>query len=75
MNLPIDVIPNSVPPRFTWRQVVETPSGPRVIEHEGTLQPSVEMAVASLVGIVKQLALENEKLKNSLVAATSKNTK
>jgi hypothetical protein len=63
VNLPIDVLPNSSPPRFCWRQIVDTPVGSRVIEHEGMLPPNIETAVQSLIGIAKQLALENNELK------------
>ena len=64
INLPIDTVSNSNPPKFRWRQIVETPVGKTTVEHEGMLPPSVECAVAALIGIVKQLVLENEGLKN-----------
>ena len=60
MNLPIDLIPNTTPPRFRWRQVIDTPIGKKTIEHEGLLPPSVESAVAALVGITKQQVIEIE---------------
>lgn len=62
MNLPIDVIPNTTPPRFHWRQVVDTPIGKKTVEHEGLLPPSLEPAVLDLIGIAKQLAAENAEL-------------
>ena len=55
MNLPIDVIPGTSPPRFKWSQVVETPNGRQVIEHEGVILPSVEVAIAQLIGTAKKL--------------------
>ncbi len=70
MNLPIDVINNSTPPRFRWRQVLETPIGTRILDHEGPLPPTVEMAVVGLIGIAKQLALDNEELKTRLSLLT-----
>ena len=62
MNLPIDVIPNTVPPRFKWRQIIDTPVGKRTQEHEGVLPPSMEQAVLALVNIAKQLSKEVESL-------------
>ena len=58
MNLPIDVIPLNNPPRFKWTQVVDTPIGPKIVEHEGMLSPSVEDAVVLLIGIAKRQAQE-----------------
>lgn len=58
MNLPIDLIPNTSPPRFRWRQVINTPVGKKTVEHEGLLLPSVEGAVEALVMIAKQLEKE-----------------
>lgn len=70
MDLPIDLVSTSVtPPHFRWRQVVDTPVGMRVIDHEGLLPPNIEGAVFALVGIAKQLSTENEALKR--VAATT----
>lgn len=64
MKLPINMVPGSNPPLFRWRQVVDTPVGKRWIENEGMLPPSVEVAVASLIGIANRLALDNEKLRH-----------
>ena len=62
MNLPIDIIPNTIPPKFRWRQVISTPIGKKTVEHEGQLPPSVEGAIVALIGITKQLAIENAEL-------------
>ena len=62
MNLPIDVIGSSSPPRFRWRQVVETPVGKRTQEYDGVLPPNLESAVEALVMIAKQLDKENTAL-------------
>jgi len=58
MNLPIDVIPDTSPPRFRWRQTVSTPLGDRVVDHEGELPSTVEEAVIILIAITKQQAQE-----------------
>ena len=65
--MPIDVIAGN-PPKFRWRQTVSTPVGTRVVEHEGLIPPSLEGAVASLIGIAKQLAAENEALRGEAAA-------
>lgn len=73
MNLPIDRILNTTPPRFRWRQVIDTPIGKKTVEHEGLVPPSMEMAVEALVMIAKQLntkvvalTTENELLKKQV---------
>lgn len=54
VTLPIDLIPNTSPPQFKWRQTVGTPIGDRTVDHEGTLPPSVEGAVLALIVLAKQ---------------------
>lgn len=58
MNLPIDIILGSRPPRFRWKQAVSNPFGtfPTIIDHEGTLPPTVEEAVAQLIALAKTQA-------------------
>lgn len=58
VKLPIDVIPGSNPPRFRWRQTIDTPDGRRSVDHEAGLPPTVEVAVVRLIGIAKQLMME-----------------
>lgn len=55
MILPIDVVPNTRPPRFRWRQRVKTLAGDKVVENEGALPAWVEGAVAELVALAKGL--------------------
>lgn len=74
MNLPIDIIENSNPPRFRWRQLVSTPSGYQTVEHEGGLPPSVEAAVTMLITMVKQQARSIDDLKQSRSLSTSRPT-
>lgn len=61
MDLPIDVIPGTNPPKFRWRQNISTPIGPRVTVQEGTLPASVEQSVLALIVLVRQ---QNEEIKN-----------
>ena len=61
MDLPIDLVPNSSPPRFVWKQTIDTPVGQRTIQHEGQLAPNVEMAIVSLIATVKRLLAEKVK--------------
>ena len=65
-NLPIDVVPNTTPPKFRWRQVVDTIVGKKTVDHEGVLPPSVERVVFELVGIARQLVTENDLLKKKV---------
>lgn len=53
MELPIDVVPGTVPPRFKWKQGISTPAGTQVVEHESSLPPTVEGAVLSLIEFAK----------------------
>lgn len=62
MDLPIDVVPGTTPPRFRWKQVVETFSERQVVDHEGSLPPSVEGAVVQVIAMVKVLRAENKEL-------------
>ena len=73
MTIPIDLISNSRPPRFRWRQTVTSPAGDRVITHEGTLPAAVEDAVAALIIIARRQA---KRLEGALcqIAEMSKTT-
>lgn len=66
MKLPIDVVRGTNPVLFRWRQLLETPIGMKCINHEGPLSPTVESAVADLIGVAKQLEHENVILKMQL---------
>lgn len=66
MNLPIDLIPDTSPPKFRWRQVVKTIGSIQVIEHEGHLTPSVEDAVVSLIHMLKTRETECMVLNGSI---------
>lgn len=47
---------------FRWQQMVDTPSGKRVVDYEGRLPPSVEDAAARLIAVAKRLALDVDRL-------------
>lgn len=66
MRLPINIIPNTNPPIFRWKQVVSTISGSQVIHHEGALPVAVEVAIARLIGIAKQLMFDNAALQGQI---------
>ena len=68
VRLPIDVVvgPNRTP-HFKWTQAVDTPAGKRVVEHEGPLPPTVEVAVARLIAVAKQLLMDNAALKGTIM--------
>lgn len=55
MNLPIEVIPNTVPRQFRWRQMVDTPFGPRVQVCEGMIGASTESALVELITLARSL--------------------
>lgn len=75
MDLPIDVVPNTNPPRFRWRQLVSSPIGMHNAQHEGVLQPSVEQAVLSLIILARQQAAEIENLQRINAAQSEVITK
>lgn len=70
MNLPIDLVPNTRPQRFKWRQVVNSPIGVRTVDCEGQLPPGMDEAVSMLIDITKQLRTENNELRRSRAVVT-----
>lgn len=76
MQLPLTPIPNTNPPRFRWKQLLHTPTGPRIVEHEGTVPLTLETALIGLVTVarqqdsfIKDLQRDNEELAAQLMAA------
>lgn len=69
VNLPIDVIPGSSPPRFRWRQLVDTIGGSRYVDMEGALAVGAEKAVAILIDVTKRLMIECATLRGQVEAA------
>lgn len=53
-DLPITLVPNTDPPRFRWRQVVSHLGGTATVDHEGTMPPTIEVALALTIGIARQ---------------------
>lgn len=74
IDLPIDVVPGTDLPRFRWRQVLGTPIGQRVVDHEGPLPPSVEGAVAALVALARRLEGERDAANRRANAAETLNS-
>lgn len=66
MAIPIDVVPDTNPPKFRWRQVVDSIAGIRVVDHEGTLPPTVEVAVVGLIDMAKELMGDNAILRGQV---------
>lgn len=59
VKLPIEVIPNTVPPKFRWRQIVEGFNGERHVQIcEGALPAGVDIAVQTIIGVANQLLSE-----------------
>lgn len=50
MKLPIELIPNTSPPRFKWKQLL---SDGRMVIHEGSLPPNLEGAISRLIGMME----------------------
>ena len=66
MNLPIDIISGTNPPKFRWRYTVDTMNGIVVQDCEGPLPLSVEKAVQLLIEVAKQALTENAALREQL---------
>lgn len=62
VELPIERVPNTSPPRFRWRQHVEALGGARMVEHEGTVPPTLESALIQLIVLAKQQARDIDNL-------------
>lgn len=66
MNLPIDIIPNTLPQRFKWCRSVTTPIGEKSIECEGSMPASSEVAISLLISLAKQQEVEILALKKQV---------
>lgn len=65
MKLPIRRIPNTIPPKFEYFQIVNLPQGgTTAIRHEGCVPSSMETALCDLLKIAEQLAEHNETLRS-----------
>lgn len=65
-TIPIEVVPNTNPPRFRWRQTLSTPNGIMTLDHEGSLPPTVENVVVELISLARQQAQEIVGLRRNL---------
>ena len=63
MNLPIDLIDYTNPPRFRWTQTVATPVGVKIVEMDGRLPVAIEEAVEKLILLVRTQAQEIDQLR------------
>lgn len=66
VRLPIEIVPGTNPPVFVWKQLVDTPAGRQVVNHRGSLPPTIELAVTRLVGVAKQLLMDNATLRGTI---------
>jgi hypothetical protein len=62
-ELPIDVVPGTNPPRFTWKQTVNAIDGKRVIDNNGMLAAGVDFAVQRLINMHKVNVVECDRLR------------
>lgn len=66
MDLPIDIIPGTDPPRFEWRQIIDTPNSREVLPMEGMMPPSVEQPLVELIKLTKSLMRERAMLQGQV---------
>lgn len=65
-KLPIELVPNSDPPRFRWSRVVDG----TYVEDVGGVAPHLECALVDLIAVARRLQSENISLKKRLEALT-----
>ena len=75
LQLPIDVVPGSVPPKFNWRKKVDHLGTTSVIECSGSLSPSVEGAVVELIATAREALTVNERLARDVVKLVDERNK
>jgi hypothetical protein len=68
VQLPIDVVPKTEPPRFKWTHRI----GGEVLHQEGNLPLSLEGAVLDLIRTAKRLMLENAGLQGQVQSLTDR---
>lgn len=72
MALPIEVVQNSYPVRFRWRQWLTSPIGETMQECEGTLPLGATQALVELIAITNRQEKEIAELKEHLAAFSSR---
>jgi hypothetical protein len=55
MDLPIEIVPNTSPPRFRWKRTVSTLNGTSTVACEGTVPPQLECVLSDLIAAAKKL--------------------
>lgn len=70
MELPIDIVPGTEPPKFKWRMKVDTIAGVHTQVIEGRLQAGMDIAVAELIALTKRQDKEISTLKARLECAS-----
>lgn len=68
-QLPIDVVPNTNPPRFKWRRSVNTMIGKKTVDCDGALPPQVEDSVRDVIALVRDQEREIERLREQVAAS------
>lgn len=71
-TLPIDIVPNTQPPRFQWRQKLKGVFGDETVQFEGMIPPSMEGPIIELIALVKSQAKQIADLEMGLVTLTEK---
>lgn len=64
MDLPIEIVPNSRPIKFRWKEVIDSPDGRRVVNLEGTVPPGMAIAIERLISIATHLIADNVAMNN-----------
>ncbi len=63
MKLPIELVLNTDPPRFRWKQTIDLIGGEREIEHIGVVPAHLEGALIALIEVAQRQAKDIEQLK------------
>lgn len=64
MTLPIQRIPNTVPPQFLYYQTINLPQGgTQRVEYRGAVASPMEAALCELLQITEKLVAENARLR------------
>lgn len=64
--LPIKVVRGTIPPKFRWWQLVNTPTGVTKVMHESTVLPSMEGALLSLIQLCEHQEAEIKALRHQV---------
>lgn len=67
MKLPIELIPNTDPPKFKWTRRSDSIIGEVEATHEGSVPSHLEEALVALIRLTVCLKKENEHMCNQLI--------